>query len=106
MATESKLIPLNAVVTAIRSTSEPRALNSKARAERCVVLKTPLALCCASSASRVKTLPISPSAESAIARDEIPSFAFRIATVAILVCARKLSAIASPAASSEALFMR
>ena len=73
---------------------------------RCVSLTVPVADSEASSERRVRTSVTLPSAFSPIASEEMPSLALRTAWAATRTSRSSLSAIARPAASSEALLMR
>src|SRR5436305_1902405 len=98
--------PLKVVVLEMRLISDRSCENSCWMALRCVSLTVPVADSEASSERRVRTSVTLPSAFSPIASEEMPSLALRTAWAATRTSRSSLSAIARPAASSEALLMR
>src|SRR5579884_33062 len=102
----SSCTPLKTVVAEMRSISESSAVNSCWIALRWASLTVPVAASVASSLSRVRMSVSVPSACSPTASAERPSLALRTACPATRWSRSSRSAIASPAASSDAWLMR
>ena len=98
--------PLNLVCAAMRVISDESAWYSVSMLARSDVPFVPFWAWTASSRMRCKASVTVASAPSAVCASEMPSLAFRMATLVPLICAFIRSAMARPAASSEAELMR
>ncbi len=97
---------LNLVPSSVRDASAAICMYSVLSAARSPVLLVVLAACTASSRMRCRMSPTRPSAPSATWPSEMPSLAFRIATLMPRTWVFMRSLMARPAASSFALLMR